>query len=40
LNTFLRQGVRDGFKSGESWQLLAQTMNVAEPTRPRPAATR
>ncbi len=40
LNTFLKQGVQEGFAAADSWKLLAQLMNVPEPTRPRPAGAR
>ena len=36
LRQFLRQGVREGFTSAESWEMLGKTMTP--PVRPAPAS--
>jgi len=37
MNRFLRQSVTEGFKTGQSWSLLKQTLSSPPPTPPSPA---
>jgi flagellum-specific ATP synthase len=36
LRQFFRQGVREGFSAGDSWELLKKTMALVPPARPAP----